>query len=765
MGLVTCLGLDAERTWAEVRRGRCGLGPVASLESKLSPDKGGGEAPEVAHRPGESREVGYLRLALTEAIRQASGSPAMGPTPLRVGIVLGTTLHGMRRAGEFLRTGDLRVLGGFLAPAVLHESLDGLEPFGRPFDGPALTTCAACSSGLSSVGLALTLLGAGELDVVISGGYDAVSEYAHAGFDSLRVVAAGPVRPFCRGREGMKVSEGYGVLVLERAATAAGRGARALAAIRGYGESADAHHLTLPHPEGEGAARAIEEALGRAGAIPTDVGLIAAHATATPNNDSAEHAALARVFGAALKGVPVVAFKSHLGHTLGGAGAVELILSVLAMRDGVAPPTANIDAGAVEYGDLLLNPGPERAARIDVTLNTSLGFGGANTCVIAGRPSASRATRSRAARHEVAITGVGVLVPGAIGNDAFAARMAAQRDRLGAGESGGIPESAFEHLIASRRVRRMSEYVKLTLAATALALEDAGVAGDAAFAGPCSAILGTTHGSTGFSEAYYGQIVREGPAAANPVMFAEGVPNAGSAQLSLMLGLKGGCQTIIGARTAGLDALRIAALRIESGEWERAIVGSAEEFSTLVDQAYASCGLAGAEWSPAFGESRGFVTGAGAVTMILERRKDAEARRGRVRGLILRAAGASATGEPGGRGFVAATAKVLGDLALRTSNGARLVGSANATWIDRAEAAGAGVGRVMGGMYGWVPEMFSVGPLAAAAAVLLTGRVPGAVGRERSGSGTTVWGPEREVDLLATDYAGPVSGVRLAVSV
>jgi 3-oxoacyl-[acyl-carrier-protein] synthase II len=760
-GLVSSLGLSVPETWSAVRAGRCGLGPISALESHAAPEKGGGQAPDAraGFFPGRSREVRYLRLALDEALAQARCG---APTGVRVGVVMGTTLHGMRLAGEFLRGGDVARLGDFLAGATLRRALEDLQVFGRLFDGPAVTTCAACSSGLSSVGLAMTLLHGGELDVVIAGGYDPISEYAYAGFDSLRVVSSGALRPFCRGRDGMKLAEGYGVLVLERASGAAARGAGALAAIRGYGESSDAHHLTLPHPEGDGAARAIAQALARAGAAPAEIGLIAAHATATPNNDAGEYAAFRRVFGTGLAAVPVVGFKSHIGHTLGGAGAVELILSIMALREGVVPPTANADD--VEFPDIALNIGPARSAPIRATLNTSLGFGGANTCVIAGRPGAA-AAGGKFAGHDVAITGIGVVVPGAVGNAVFLARLRSARTGLDPSEAGPIAETEIGHLINSRRVRRMSDYVKLTLAATALALDDAGVGGDAVFAESCSVILGTTHGSATFSEEYYGQLVRDGLAAANPVLFAEGVPNAGSAQLSLMLGVKGGCQTIIGTRTAGLDALRLAALRIAAGEWDRAIVGAGEELSAIVERAYTHCGLrAKGGWSPAFGDPGGFVSGAGAVTLILERREIALAEGRTPKGLVVSGAAAFApAGESSGVGAAAAGSRVLSVLGPDLTGRIPVVGSANSTWIDRVEAIGlakVGAGRVMTGLYGWVPELFSAGPLAAVAAVLLSRRAPARVGGDANAGADVA-----EFDVLGTDYAGTVAGVRLRLGV
>ena len=187
-----------------------------------------------------------------------------------------------------------------------------------PFAGPSLTTSAACASGLSAIAQGITLLESGDADLVVAGGYDAISEFPYGGFNSLRLVAEGAIAPFTRDRTGMKIGEGYALVVLERSEDASARGATVVARIVGYGETSDAHHLTQPDPTGAGAARAVRAALARGGTAPGEIGLLSAHATATPNNDAAEHAAFTAVFGAARP--PIVAFKSHLGHTLGGAG-------------------------------------------------------------------------------------------------------------------------------------------------------------------------------------------------------------------------------------------------------------------------------------------------------------------------------------------------------------------------------------------------------------------------------------------------------------
>jgi 3-oxoacyl-[acyl-carrier-protein] synthase II len=418
--------------------------------------------------------------------------------------------------------------------------------------------------------------------VVIAGGYDTLSEYVWAGFNALRLVSGPPLRPFVRGRQGMKVAEGYGIVILERRADAAARGAKALACVAGWGESADAFHLTRPDPSGTGATRSMRMALEQSAIQPRQLGLLTAHATGTPDNDTAEAAAALAVLGEAAADVPVVAFKSHLGHTLGGAGAVELILSAKALTTSHLPGCCNVQPADVEYEGLNLRTGSAVEKRISSTLNTSLGFGGANTSAVLC--SADQAPRKFRERRAVCITGIGLLGPGVVGLKSFiAAGGQFPSDKT------AIDDDALAALIDARRTRRLSPYVKHMLAATTLALRQARLSDRADLLESTSAVLATTHGSAGYSYDYYGQIVREGIAAANPMLFAEGVPNAGAAHVSLTFGVRGGCRTIIGTTVAGLDALQLAAARIAGGEIPMAIVGAAEEANPIIDRAYRCC--------------------------------------------------------------------------------------------------------------------------------------------------------------------------------
>lgn len=720
--LVTPLGLDKESTWNQVQRGQCGLDqPLSAMEQQLAPGRNGGQCPDLPsdELPEASREVRYLNHAVRQAICEARLSTHNPYSPDRCGIILGTTLHGIRAAGRYLRLGNFGRLKDFLAGATLQSSADE-----KLISGMRATICSACSSSLGSIALGISLLRAGHFDLIVAGGYDTISEYVYGGFNSLRLVAQGPLKPFSRQRQGMKLAEGYAIVVLERAADASRRKQPALATILGYGESADAHHLTQPHPTGEGASRAMRAALKSANLSPPDIDLIAAHATATPDNDAAEFAAMKSVFDDHLP--PVVAFKSHLGHTLGGAGAVELILSALSLRDQVIPKCPNVIEEEIEFPDLKVATARE-PAKIRHTLNTSLGFGGANTCMILGLPPnqgaelhqkpstiqvSSRSSMLGKLSGDVWITGLGIIVPGCVGNEAFVQRLEAAPTDSPICDSGAIPESQYVHLLNARRIRRMSDYVKLSLAATMLACQDAGVAQSPDFFESCSAILGSTQGSTNYSEVYYQQIVTEGIDAANPLMFAEGVPNAAAAHLSLMLSIKGSCQTVIGTRTAGLDALGLAASRIASGEWDRAIVSAGEEFSALVNRAYAHWKLhARCANGEVFNSHGQFAAGCGAATFILESTRSMEQRGGRPRGRIVTTWGPRTRTPQHGW--------------LQTRH---VLSSANRTWLARLEASairrGGASQPIVSSLAGQFPELFSVTPLAGIAAVLLTGKLP-----------------------------------------
>jgi 3-oxoacyl-[acyl-carrier-protein] synthase II len=614
MAATASLGTDADSIWHHIRDGQCGDGPMPAIESSVPTDATGGEARPLPtqYRPDLPRASRYLRWTTEQALLDAGLANSNIFPPTRRCAVLGTTLHGIRAGGHYLRTNDPADLRTFLAGSISDQALDGLN-----IQGGSITTCSACSSSLSAITLGITLLESHQVDVVIAGGYDTISEYAWGGFNSLRLIATDAVRPFCRERNGMKVAEGYGIVVLERFDTANDRGARIRANIAGWAESADSHHLTKPHPQGVGALAAIERSLQRAKLSTSDVDMIAAHATGTPDNDASEYAALAQMFGTDLRRIPVIGFKSFLGHTLGAAGAVELVLSCKAIEDQCVPAIPGVAANEVEYADLNLSVGKTKTARVRATLNMSLGFGGANECVILSNPTTPPHISSEQTRPitHACITGISMVLPNTFGHADFMSIMTPQDGESTPPVTGDINEEQLHSYIQTRRVRRMSLPVRLALAAAQMAIEDAEMCDHPNTLANACAILGSTHGSVQYCHDYYNQIVQQGALAANPVLFAEGVPSAASAHVSTTLGIKGSCQTIVGSMTAGLDALALAAMRISSGDADTVLVVASEESSLHVDRAYnevPSNGLPGNRTDTEFASA------AGSVAILLE---------------------------------------------------------------------------------------------------------------------------------------------------
>ena len=471
-----------------------------------------------------------------------------------------------------------------------------------------------------------------------------------------------------------------------------------------------------------------------------------------------------------------------------------MILSAMALRDQIIPACANVTAEEIEFPNLRLATGKAQPAALRTTLNTSLGFGGEKHMHRAGQTSAPSppvlrgrgrgegdlpmtnvpmpiekpltpalspgVPGEREKSRDVLITGIGIILPGITGNEAFLASLNSDHPPAWTRDAGPVPEEQLHGLLNARRVRRMSDYVKLTLAATTLACRDAGIPDADAAAENCAAILASTHGSSNYSEAYYRQIINEGLAAANPMLFAEAVPNGGAAQLSLMLGLKGACQAVIGTRTAGIDAMTLAAARIRRGAWDRAIVGAGEEFSPLVNQAYRHCELAAVEGCAPFTGQTGFVIGAGAVTFILESRASLERRGGQSRGRI-EASSAARGKRPGA---IDSAGRVFRDL----GSSANVLSSACGTWIDRAEAAAirhTGGVRKVSSIHGHVAETFSVSSLAGIAATLLSGKMPRLLGNGCNGDVPAASGEDRadSFSAICTDFTGCVSGVRIGV--
>lgn len=401
MGAVTPLGIGVAEYWRGLIEGRSGVGSLTRFDASALPVRIAAEVREfsddglpraVARNAG--RFMRYAFAAGAEALAQSGLDLAAAPES--VGLTMGTALAGIAEAsaGEaaFLasRTGKL---SPHFVPMIIGNMACAHLAIHYGIRGPGMTLETACSAGGDAVMTAAMLLRAGEADAMLVLGGESilcpsvVSSLAQAKALSRRNDAPEKAsRPFDRDRDGFVIGEGGGALVLETLTHARARGARILAELAGWGNSLDAYHITAPDPAGEGAAACMRAALRRAGLAPAAVGYVNAHGTSTGLGDIAETVALKRVFGGVDTAPPVSSTKGATGHLMGAGGITEIIACIMAIREGVLPPTLNLDTPDPQC-DLDYVPRVAREARVDAAMSNSLGFGGQNSSIIVTRPA------------------------------------------------------------------------------------------------------------------------------------------------------------------------------------------------------------------------------------------------------------------------------------------------------------------------------------------------------------------------------------------
>lgn len=394
VGVLSPFGVGVEAFWAGLLAGRSGISEIGSFDTSEYEVKRAGvlqgfdplafmdaETVRVAGRAAQFA-IAAARMALDDARLDVAALE-----PSRAGVCLGTTVAEIAEI-EAATEQAFREGPEAVAPALYARCAASTIPahvaaeFG--LGGPNMLIPTACAAGNYALGYARDLIRAGRADVMLAGGADPLSQIAFTGFHKLNSMAPDVPRPFSLGRKGMMVSEGAGVLVLEAYDAAVARGATIYAEVLGYGLACDAHHMTAPHPEGTGALAAMSQALGDAGLEAGQVDYINAHGTGTPANDKAETRAVKRLLGERAPRVPISSIKSMLGHTMGAASALEAIACVLAIRDGMIPPTANYEAADPDC-DLDYVPNTARAAELSVVMSNSYAFGGNDASVLFGR--------------------------------------------------------------------------------------------------------------------------------------------------------------------------------------------------------------------------------------------------------------------------------------------------------------------------------------------------------------------------------------------
>lgn len=401
MGVVTCVGVGVDRMWDNLVAGRSGIGPIEHFDASAYPTRFAGYVkdfdPAAVIDQKEARRLSrfqqFALVAADEALRDAGLDEVPADLQPRAGAIVGSGIGGLQTMEDQLRVlierGPGRI-SPFLVPMMIVDLAAGLISIRYGLKGINYAPVSACATGNHAIGEAFEAIRRGDADLVVAGGFDAgVTPLGLAGFCAARALSTrnddpqGASRPFSASRDGFVISEGGALLVLEEWEHARARGARIRAELVGYGATADAYHITAPAPDGAGAERSMRLALAKAGLAPDDVDYINAHGTSTPAGDVAETAAVKAVFGASAP--PISSTKSMMGHMLGGAGAAEAVVCVLAIERSVIPPTINL-SDPDPACDLDYVPNVARRQRVAVAMSNSFGFGGHNATLVFRAP-------------------------------------------------------------------------------------------------------------------------------------------------------------------------------------------------------------------------------------------------------------------------------------------------------------------------------------------------------------------------------------------
>jgi 3-oxoacyl-[acyl-carrier-protein] synthase II len=595
VGLVTPLGPNVEVTWKRLVAGDRAIEPLRLFDPAGQRASFAAEAHDVelhaglAGRPRDvaaawSRSSAMAASAAGEAMQMA-GLGRGTPGPKRVGLVVGGTTGGMFETERLLAKLHAEAAGAgardALADMLSHPLTatgdrlgDRLGPFAR-----VRTLSSACSSGANALVVAAGWLLSGEVDAVVAGGTDALCRLTITGFNAIAAIDPEPCRPFDRRRRGTTLGEGAGFVVLERAFDARARGAAGIAELAGWAIGAESHHITNPAPDGAVVAALIERALARAGLSPSAVDYVNAHGTGTVANDRMEAVALARALGAEIERVPVSSSKGQIGHTLGAAGAIEAVVTALAVARRTVVPTGGLEEPDAALGLVHVLGRGHEVPRMRAALSNAFGFGGMDTVLVFADPDRDGAAARLAgkpgatpARRDVVVTGASVFGP---------------CGRVGADGCAGLPEGRYD--LASKvdpdvfldlaRARRLDRSASLGAVAVEHVLDESKAPRDTV-----GVVLGSAFGNVDGCAAFMHRIFQKGPRAASPAEFPNLVPSAAVGHVSIYSGLHGPAFGVADLATSGESAVVQACQLVASGEAARVVGGSAEPRGDIAER-------------------------------------------------------------------------------------------------------------------------------------------------------------------------------------
>lgn len=568
LGIVSATGYGVGETWAAFEKLESGLRPLTLFDSprygKVLAGEVRNDLTALGAPPQGSRSdrLGWL------AARQAVESACINTTEAgeRGGVLLGSSVGGSYDSERFL-THLIKQQKVRAQPIRHHECVSTVEWIAEEFGlyGPCMAVATACSSGALAIATAAELILSGEADLMLAGGADSLCRMTWGGFHSLLLVDSAGCRPFDARRAGMSLGEGAAVVVLEAEEHATRRGAQILARLTGWGASCDAHHATAPHPQGAGAAQAMQSALHRAGLTPQEINYVNAHGTATRDNDLAEGNALKTVFGERLP--PVSSTKRFFGHSLAASGAIEAVVCIEALRRQQFPP--NLGFETVDPAIGLTPVARTHPAPLKHVMSNSFGFGGNNAVLIFSQPNARPLTKVPP-RVQAAVQGVGVIGPGSPADREIKPPL--PHESVSTISCGELPDLS---LLSPNQRRRLGRLIQMALIAARRSHKpDSGQR--------LAVVLGTGMGCLEDAEAFIENLIAKDEREPMPARFPNSVHNALASQVAIdqkALGLNS-------APTSGEIsfecALWQAINQLAIGEVDVALAGAADELNDYV---------------------------------------------------------------------------------------------------------------------------------------------------------------------------------------
>ncbi|MDR1079062.1 MAG: beta-ketoacyl-[acyl-carrier-protein] synthase family protein [Propionibacteriaceae bacterium] len=632
-GLVTAVGADADQTWAALLQGQSGIAQNSLISTQGVTSSLAGQAwteAELDH-PAPERGIRLGVKALAEAVRRAGLADANPYPPSTRALVLGTSMGGARKGDLFHRQWIEGGLGStdktLLFEYPLHSTADAIA---ADFDlhGPRVVHSNACAAGSVAIGHAYELLCDAQAEVVVAGGVDPLAHLAFAGFSSLGALTALHCAPYTRS-DGLNLGEGAGFLILEEYDRALARGARIHAELLGFGLSADAYHPTAPDPRGKGALMAINSALRLAGADSTAVDYVNGHGTGTPANDSGE---LKTVLSLGRGQVPMSSTKSMIGHTMGAAGAVEAVVTVLSLDQRRLHPTYVPSDPAARAGLAKLRqagridviPDSARAVEANLAISNSFAFGGNTACVVLARPGGSEpAPPARRNQSDLIVTGLAATAGSAVTTEAVRAACGAgdrlYQDRVELEDGSSFPvgrpdPSRLCEGVNPRILRRLDPLGKLAVQAFSQLLKQRRLS-PAQLAGT-GVIFATGIGPLSTVEAFQRGLIVNGQGDSR--LFPNTVMNAAAGHVAVTFGLHGPTATVCAGGTSGISALHLASQLLRNRSCDRIAVIAADETPDCLLAGYSRYrGYLSTTALTPYGDT-GVVYSSGSVALLLE---------------------------------------------------------------------------------------------------------------------------------------------------